>query len=449
VFNGIINSVVLINELLPDADVVRLMRELERSPQVVRNPPKHFSIPYPAKTPAQYAAEGIVADFGGPVQGGEWPEFVSGNSAQGLQEVDTKGDGPFGKAPDGHGRAYGVTGSNISYSNAQHLTVEMWVCVTDVSAADIPMEGELGGVGWWAVFMGGTNFRFITRDAAGFNDVYTSLGGIKDNKWMHFAGVYDSSKVGNERMRAYIDGIEDSASFGGGMGTVTFVDQKLEVFGRPGSNNLQGAMDGLRVRNIALTPAQVRAEYLKGAKKCIIDARIRDDGSCPVTLSSATVGDEIANGWKVAQGTASVRDFNDERSILLSFAASPYITIPSKSAYGSWFFETEGNNPRLYFVSSDETGSNSYSVYKQSGSLRLYRDGTTIGTYSVADISGRWRWWISRNYTGSIEVWFSRNGSAWQQAFDVLDTTYDSSEFLVVRSPSSNTYFFGAKHYLG
>ncbi len=108
---------------------------------------------------------------------------------------------------------------------------------------------------------------------SGFVDAHTTeaeFGALNDDKWRHFAVVYDPSKVGNGIWRLYVDGVETyNKADVADQGAIAFLDTVL-YFQRINYNNsismgYVGWLDDVRITAGALTPDQFLASRSNGS----------------------------------------------------------------------------------------------------------------------------------------------------------------------------------------
>ncbi len=108
---------------------------------------------------------------------------------------------------------------------------------------------------------------------SGFVDAHTTeteFGALNDDKWRHFAVVYDPSKVGNGIWRLYVDGVETyNKADVADQGAIAFLDTVL-YFQRINYNNsissgYVGWFDDVRITAGALTPDQFMAGFSAGS----------------------------------------------------------------------------------------------------------------------------------------------------------------------------------------
>jgi len=433
----------------------------------VRRPRNHFSIPYPAKTPAEYAAEGIILDLAPQVVNGKIPDLSgNGNDILEMDGKDVERGGPFTSLIRNASSTGGRTVAAVAYGGATKLTVSAWMYGS--AGVGVPLESSVNvnsQVGSWYLIPESGSFRFAVNKTT-ISLIASSAGSALVPKLMHVVGVFDASASGTDRQRMFIDGVENSATPSGTIGTGAFADFKLHVFARNRSLlPYTGKLGPVVVRTDALTPAEIRAEYLKGARKCILDARVHSDGSCPVSLAAVGAPNEIANGWKVESGTwkvvedAPVNGRAGQRWIQWVATNDTRVSIPDTSAYGSWHTKMVVNDPgdRFECVFISQTfgapSAGSYAVTYVGGSIWILKDGgTTIATgpTGLSPTTAPIEFWIERTGTGLITVWALGGGiwSDWTQIMQGTNTVY-TSNVAQTFTTRDTVKFAGSVHYLG
>lgn len=456
-FGGVIHNVVIVNEPLSDVDMVRLMRELEAGPTTVRRPNRHFSLPYPSKTPAEYAADSQFLDIK--------PATVAG----GLQELTQALPMPFAGAY-GVGRSDFAENKSIDFEGGEGATGGTPVGAPGVGATAVTVEwvgalknnpilhrslfglfnvasiSSAGGVGvgriWCSMHLDGANKYVLPWNSDGLDHHHVLT-------WQGGGGVHH-----------YIDGILRNTLVGPyaqltGAWVTTYVNR-----GDGRSKFISG-----RAYTTYWDAAKVREEYLQYARKCLLDARVHSDGSCPVSLAAVGAPNEIANGWKVG-GTDTWKVVEDaptvpgtagQRWIQRASGVGHVIYISDTSAYGSWygkFFISSATDTVFWgFISQISTAYNvGYQIYYNgAGSeLRLAEDASGIRDIISVSITGEVEFWIDRIADGTMTVWARGGGvwSDWTQVLQATDTTYTTSKFQVFNTRNP-TKFAGSVHYLG
>lgn len=456
-FHGTLANFVLINEALSDVDMVRLMRELEAGPTVVRRPRTHFSLPYPAKTPAQYAAGDITFDTDCQVRSGSMValEGADGGVTSGGP-LDTSRDSPFSESVDMREEAlvnFGVSQGEPS-PNTGSFFVEWWVkpVKTTTSSSLLGYKYSASG-GWYATLSASGRCVVYVKSSAGLvssnntSDVQTVVG-----KWHHTGLRADRS---TNTLSVFIDGVEsdtkDASALGSGgisSGSPLYVGKTTIAYA-----SIPGKLARIRFHNRFVSNAAVRNMYLNGARKLVLDAMVRADGSCPVTLSAATVGDEVANGWEVSQGTANVVDYSDSR-YLQPVAATGVCSRQQPSGYGSWWakWNITSGQPRLTFVNDSVLGSTAraYLQIIAGGTLRLVKNtpgSTVLDTYALSQ-TGEHEFWITRDYADNCKVWLLMAG-VWTLVLEGALTGVGNGGWVELAADSGACRFAGVKHYLG
>jgi hypothetical protein len=206
-----------------------------------------------------------------------------------------------------------------------------------------------------------------------------------------------------------------------------------------------------------------REKYLKYARKCLLDARVHSDGSCPVSLSDVTANNELANGWKVQSGTWRVieddpSDGRPGKRWMKRVGGVCVASQASDSAYGSWYFRfVAGSGMEFHLVSDreDETSNFGYTVdYLNTFTVfRLTRrDGavvTVIDTLSVDLFGNEYECWVTRRFDGLFQVWLKGAAyTTWTLVLEATDTTYSESKYQIIEV-SANDEYGGSVSFLG
>jgi len=176
------------------------------------------------------------------------------------------------------------------------------------------------------------------------------------------------------------------------------------------------------------TVSDVRDKYLQYARRILLDARVHNDGSCPVSLSNVTVNNELANGWKVQAGEWKVVEDSPsngnpgKRWMSGIDGATRIVHRQSSSAYGSWHmsWKPDGATTIFAFISStpDITGMNGYYLRDLGTVFRLYEINAGVPNLIATidhNLSGSTDIWVTRRIDGLFNVWLKGGGvySSW------------------------------------
>lgn len=453
--NTNVRLIAKIDGSLTGAELQTIYRELVAGPSIVRRPSRHFSLPYPAKTPAEYAAEGIIVDL----PAGRMSSVDNcGNAITAPVDpgADLERGGPFGEvtalrqttgaagtklAPDVFVPAsFGVNGGSMQVwlKGPTTSTTEMLACVQTQNNFGLAICASDPN----------TNAQ-VENGATSYNRGLITNTGFPAWTCVCVAG----DKLGNRFFTT--NGVAYNMPIAGGTlgtvpGTFATVGHRPPVQTTFPVASLKYA--GFKVWDRMITPAEARAEYLKGARKCLLDARVHSDGSCPVSLAAVGAGSELANGWKVQSGTWKVVEDAPSGGRpgkrWLNRTTTGYIATRNDSAYGVWSGTVKmpiSGYMRLYFVSKDGTGRTAstdscYYWYSDAtgavvlmkyiaGSLNLLVIGETVtpGAY--------YNWMMTRRFDGLMQLWLKPIASStWKKHLSATDTTATESKFFLVEA---------------
>jgi len=461
-------AVVVVNEPLSNADMCRLMRELTDAPGIVSRPRKHFSIPYPSKTPAEYAAEGIILDTDCAPRNGATTDFT-GNGRKGtvVGQVDVVKGGPFDEAVRLRG-AYALLPSESTIFRTADWDVAAWVQNNETT---LSVLFGIGGANHYAALDTNGAFTIGTVTTAPLSRTVKSPNGPL-GVWSHVVAGRRQNGA-NLILRVSVNGVTTETTFAGETG-------RVEGASVPVLFAYQTAFLPVQKSNVArvrfytrsLTPAEIREAYLEGARKCLLDARVHSDGSCPVSLAAVGTPSEIANGWKVQSGTwkvvedAPVLGTAGERWMECQTAGT--LSTPDKSAYGSWLIPIKrvaATGSYSNFI-ADRLGTVlaplGYAIgFNSTGQVVLIR--TTGGGSAVVTLSAnaytttnvQYYLWVTRRFDGTFTTWIKGGAyAAWtlvpasSGSNPGVDATYTTNRFSLIQAGISDR-FDGIIHYLG
>ncbi|MGE0784872.1 MAG: LamG domain-containing protein [Sandaracinaceae bacterium] len=208
-------------------------------------------VPMPDAGPANGCATsdpGLIACF-----------TFEGNTLDGSSNRnDATGSGvSFAAGPVGQSAVLTTTSSLLVLPNgtqdANEVTIEAWVR-TDVLAGLPRRSGIVDADGQFSMFLYGDG---LVR-CAGAGDVY-SITPITAGRWHHFACVIASATT-----RVYVDGAEAAAEPSGALPHV-LAGIWLGENGTTGDDQLIGWLDEVRIWSVPRSPAQIMAEFQRGA----------------------------------------------------------------------------------------------------------------------------------------------------------------------------------------
>jgi hypothetical protein len=455
-FGGTIYNMVLVNEVLSSADMVRLMLELEQAPSVVRRPTKGFSLPYPSKTPAQYVAASQFLDIAPRVSAGSMQELVGGMAMPLDAGHDMRRSGFIeGRsiAFEGGSGAVGGTPAGAPGVGATALTLE-WIGAIKSNPAGS------------AQLFGTTIAGRILADPGGGPGLGEIEGSFRlDGAYRTTAPNFDSDGLEHHHvvtwgagsgLHHYVDGVLQGSAAGGPYSQITtaWSTTLLAQVVCDSESSLA------RAYTAYWDASKVRSEWLMYAKKLLADASIRSDGADPCTLVSQSWPGRLTNAWSTEEtspGTWVVADDSDGRHAQLIVGNDNALHVPDDSAYGSWYFKLANIHTAstvIGFASQEKffaTGGYYFYYISSSNNLILRKDiGTNLDTYSVVLDGSLIEFWVSRRRDGQMTVWAKGGGAFanWTQVLQATDNAYTSCKYIMNRFRVS-TKTYGAKHYAG
>jgi len=450
---------IVVNEALSDPDVARLHRELVQAPTVVSRPSRHFSIPQPERTPAEYAADVTRVDLLPMLMQNKMKDLSgSGYDATVVGAVDVVKEGPFDTAVEMN-RSHSTLPAGFAALLFQNTyTLSSWVRprLLDNGVHMLLATGSTPYVGRET-----DDLWHSYRNGAGVQQTDIFANALTIQKWAHVTYQLVNSPP-NVTLRFFVDGSKVyEVTRATGFAPVAS-SAYINVFA-PGSAIFDACLASLTYRSSEVSEADIRAEYLKGAHKCLLDARVHADGSCPVTLTPKGAGNEIANGWKVQAGTwnvvedAPVDGRPGERWLSCQTVAG-VVSQLSKSAYGSWYvkWKASGNNFYFGFISSTPnlTNQNGYFIRDFGNVLRVYQVNAGVQSLFLtvtASLLGVTEAWITRRYNGLMQVWVKGGGvySDWTLVMSGTNAGITSSKYTWMQGENPQTLADGIVSYLG
>jgi hypothetical protein len=398
-----LRAAIIINEALSDADIARLHGELVEGPTVVSRPRTHFSLPYPAKTPSEYVAEGMVLDMEPVMTAGKKVPNHAGTAGVVMETgIDTVRGGPFrsGLAFRGSGYISGI----IAAASPTEATFSFWLRLTGAGTEVLHAGNTLIRIGTAVNF-----FADLTKAARSVN---ISIR----RKWTRI----DISVVGDSSL-LFVDGVNVPWNAGTSYPLALGVNPTYQI-GRygGGGTRLNADVELAQIRTVALTSVEIRAEYLAGARECLLDARIHSDGSCPVNLTALGAGNEVTNGWKVRSGTWKVVedapvDGRPGKRWLDCIASGLVYCQDHSASFGSWLIEYEHTGSSFINFLSDRVGATNepigYALVATAGFLYFRRNlgSSHVNPWATSSdfltVGVRYKFWITRRPDGTFTVW--------------------------------------------
>ena len=271
------------------------------------------------------------------------------------------------------------------------LTIEMFV-KTDSSGGG--MVGQLiessGGYystpGAFVLRYNDDNYNtvsasFLTSNSGGEKYVGSAtdtatFGDLSDNKWRHFAMVYDPSKTGSGIVTLYVDGIAapctatDEAQKAFALAD-TGIYLTRRSYGTSRSNTFYGSIDDVRITGCALTPDQFLSARSAGSTVALyrFDKETLEDqtgnGNALVNEGNATFG----VGANAASGTGIVLNGTDQwihtlNGIDLTHTKAATVEF---DYYSGW---PGGSKYWVFCASHDVSLAGAFTLYNPSSSIQ-------------------------------------------------------------------------------
>ncbi len=153
-----------------------------------------------------------------------------------------------------------VPETNTALRLGTQQSMEAWVKFNATAADSVRLVGKGNGnnrnYGLWLMTDGSILNQFQNASATAYNCQTTAK--VNDGAWHHVAGTYDGAT-----MKVYIDGVEAASYACGAITPVTSSDPLTIAYGNAGAA-LNGAVDEVKVYNVALTADQVGSRYVEG-----------------------------------------------------------------------------------------------------------------------------------------------------------------------------------------
>jgi len=268
----------------------------------------NLSLPPPPPPPPPPTGLSPVAAYGFSEGAGATAADSSGRGNHGAVVGATWiSAGKFGSALsfDGSGARVTVPDS-ASLHPTTAFTLEAWVSPTTTSAAwrdvvykandNFYLEGSSGG-GVGAPAAGGT--------FSSGGPLY-GLAALPANAWSHLAATYDSITL-----RLYVDGAQVASRAQAGGVAVSANPLQIggdDLFGQ----FFQGAIDEVRVYDVALTAAQIQAD-MAAAVTAVPPTADTQPPTAPSSLAADAAGAAVALSWIAATDNVAVASYSVER----------------------------------------------------------------------------------------------------------------------------------------
>lgn len=460
---GGIRTIAKFSGVLTPTEQMRLYNELLREQPVVRRPTKHFSLPYPSKTPAEYAAEGALVDLDcSTIVGRKVLNPASLPDVGVVGPVDVSKEGPFDGAIRCSATAY-LQQAAMGNVEEDSGTFSFWAARTNG-----------GTVNGYAVQFGNALIDWQTILIRLWPSTSGALG-LGTYNWTCPFGKWTYvvvSQTGTDA-RLYVDGVQvawSSSTISGAPSIPADTTFQAGVYSGSGSN-IAFARAGFKTS--IPTPAEVRAEYLEGARKCLVDATVHRDGSCPVNLAAVSVVDNQVSGeWYLGAATPyEMRDKSPvsgapgERYILKNTGAvqGHVYAKDANPLIGSWYFHVNISPAGGFFnimlgtskASRAHATQNGYYLHIATSYVQVYKTtaGVDAGPYvnnTSLSITPECEVWFTRRFDGYTQLWIRSYGTVpWLFVGSFTEATHTSMGYMSVHHSYVGSEVYGGKHFLG
>lgn len=464
--NGSIQLIAIINGRLTSSQMSSLYQEWLNEPYALDTPHRHYSFPYKTLSPAQAANQGLVLDT----------DFTlcSNGKVSNYAPTSYKGTIVGNPVPASDSGMAFLGSSRINFDNiAEQNNATQATIITRI----IPTEDSPKYI--WYRIADSTHGIYLYVPSPGFLTACiangTSSFGISASRCMYsgveqeIAIVYDGTGATNtDRLKMYINGALVTLSYTNTI-PATMANMAAPSFyygGGSGTNTFNHTSKKFRCYSTALTAAQVRAEYLEGAKELLVDGRLRSDGSCPVSLTGITTLNTKVGGtiWETGPNTGAyainvVQDSEQNRYLSL-YCNSDMCFTPCQSAYGSWYLELMLTNAGTFKVMLTASAKKVYNDASQSGySLSAapnilfgkYTNGT--GSWQITGptmtVNKKMKVWISRTASGVFSLWACEEGGVWTSYGSWTDTSFTDGKYVGIFGNTPDAHFYNFMHFAG
>jgi hypothetical protein len=473
-----LRSIVLVNVALSPADIARLHRELTAATGIVARARKSFSIPYPVKTPAEYAAEGCILDLDMKLRNNRFHDLAgTGRVFTAQGQMDARQGGPFDQSCEMYHCATLPADATIFRTN--NWSFHAWVKPRQIGANTGVVFGQDNVPHYTLGILNSSAYVVSSKNAAGLIRQPNTTAIVKPGRMDHVVTTRELSGA-DMILRIVVNGVEMVNQVYAGEGVQIPVATQVNI-GRCQStvstNQFLGALARTRyLANVVTTTADARKEYLEGARKCLLDARIHSDGSCPVSLAATTTANSPipgtpfttygAGSWSVIEEAPS--GGRPGKRWLVASAGNTAFADDLSSPFGSWHIKFKTGsiaNLGQYIIvcagakSASNASIQGYAVLiLSSGAIRLYRESTTLFTTAdgLISVNTEYEFWLTRTVAGVFTLW--AKGGIWATWTLVpaaanptaADLTYTTCRYTGVgRVAATDTKHQGPVHYPG
>lgn len=216
---------------------------------------------------------------------------------------------------------YVDAGDIAAAENTTAMTFSAWVYQTSASAnRAIAAKWNFQTQGSWAFQTDNTVTSKLKvflpatlTDGGGNAQAYTNSGAWTSGAWHHAAFVFDGTKTGNaSRLKIYIDGVEQTLTFGGTVPSRILnstAPLRFGMFGGTLTRYWNGRLDDVRIYNRALSASEIDALY-NASTPVVDESPSPSEGSVTFTLEGTPL-----TGWAFSSTTGWISmNSNDSRT---------------------------------------------------------------------------------------------------------------------------------------
>jgi hypothetical protein len=258
------------------------------------------------------SSSGLVVAYGFDAGSGTTVTDASPNAITGtISGATWTTSGRYGDALSFNGTtSYVNPGNPTPLKLTGSMTLEAWVMATGVPADDGQIIAKSGSaspsVGWQFKTSADTGTRTfaiaVSPEGSSLVQRYGTTV-VALNTWYHVAGVYNSSA---RTLDIYVNGVLDDGVLSGTVpGSQFDPNLSVSIGKRSGGWYFQGTIDEVRVRNVALTAAQIQAD---------MNTPIGNTPTAPGNLTATAVStNQIKLSWTASGANLGVASYLVER----------------------------------------------------------------------------------------------------------------------------------------
>jgi hypothetical protein len=258
------------------------------------------------------SSSGLVVAYGFDAGSGTTVTDASPNAITGtISGATWTTSGRYGDALSFNGTtSYVNPGNPTPLKLTGSMTLEAWVMATGVPADDGQIIAKSGSaspsVGWQFKTSADTGTRTfaiaVSPDGSSLVQRYGTTV-VALNTWYHVAGVYNA---GAGTLDIYVNGVLDDGALSGTVpGSQFDPNLSVSIGKRSGGWYFQGTIDEVRVRNVALTAAQIQAD---------MNTPIGNTPTAPGNLTATAVStNQINLNWTASGANLGVASYLVER----------------------------------------------------------------------------------------------------------------------------------------